>query len=100
MAPRSKKKASLYDVINARETQVDRTICDDRGIYLDMPFLRFGYNWYGLLTVDPSLYDRLKATKISRDHIPEQGIVLHQYVVNRMKFLNLVDSPANFAKTE
>ena len=100
MAPRQKKKSSLYDVINASLPANGAPDDADKGTYLDMPFLNFGYNFYGLLTVDYTQYNRLNALKVSREHIPHQGIVLHHHIVNRMKFLNWRDTPENFAIAE
>ena len=44
MAPRNPKKTSIYDDINGTPTEENENICQDRGIYLDMPFLKYGYS--------------------------------------------------------
>ena len=100
MAPRNLKKTSIYDVINGSPSDDNPNICQDRGIFLDMPFLRFGYNWYGLLNIDPTNYDKHKATKISCNHLPEQGCIKHEHIINRLNFLNINNTTDNYEKIE
>lgn len=71
-----------------REHAAD-SIGDDRGLFVDLPFLQGGYDWYNLVAVDRTRYDSNNALPISRDHIPHLGSVKRHHILARLDFLEM-----------
>lgn len=94
------KKPSLLDVIDPEADDIIPN--EELGdlIFADIPCLANGYDWYQLLTVDRNSYSRLTASKVSRDHIPWQGVVLKQHVLNRLRFTNKLNTKENYDSAE
>lgn len=71
-----------------------------KGVYVPMPFLRQGYNWYQLLTVDREQYDINTALPVARNHIPCNSIIMRKHVNNRLIFLGWENTTPNYEKVE
>jgi hypothetical protein len=77
-------------------TRTNPTPNNPNGLYIDLPFLNGRYDWYALMTVPRSAYVKELATKVSRDHIPENGAIQPRHVYNRMALIPLLDEGDNY----
>jgi hypothetical protein len=71
-------------------------------LFVDLPFLQRGYDWFNLVTVDRTRYDAATALPISRDHIPHLGSVKRHHILGRLEFLEMEPNEVNYnnIKTE
>ena len=90
------KKPCLLDIIDslADDLMIGEELGDS--VKVDIPCLANGYDWYDLLTVDRHAYSRDTAKRVSRDHLPWQGIVLEEFVLNRLRFINKPYTEENY----
>lgn len=97
---RKKNKPSLYEIIDPDADNQYSQETQRGAVKIEIPCLNNGYDWYALLTVDRNSYDRSTATKVSKDHLPFQGIVTSEYVTKRLRFLKKPNTPGNYENTQ
>ena len=56
-------------------------------LYVDMPFLERGYDWYQYVTVDVSKYDRCTAKRVGINYLPQDGSLTDEHVNGYMDFV-------------
>ena len=60
------------------------------GIYVPLPPSIENFNWYAFVSQEKKdSYDRKTALKITKDMLPESGVVQKSHVIKRMNFLKL-----------
>jgi hypothetical protein len=90
-----------YYLVTAPLIDESPTVRRDEGLFIDLPFLETPrYNWYSLMSIEMANYDARTATIVSRDHLPDQGVILPIHVRERMAFIPLADTEEKYKVTK
>jgi hypothetical protein len=68
------------------------------GTFINLPFLssvRNGYDWYEQMSFDRQRYDVTLTRVVTKDHIPDQGVVKDIHVHNRLSFMGINNPSPN-----